>query len=72
MQGVPQPGAVLLENRLVEPKFFPHQFNLLRGGTVVTAHCQRIGRIYWGQVGIKESQDRDAKQDNHQQADPGQ
>ena len=31
MQGVPQPGAVLLENRLIEPKFFPHQFDLLRG-----------------------------------------
>ena len=27
MQGVPKPGAVLLENRLIEPKFSPHQFN---------------------------------------------
>ena len=60
----------MLENRLVEPKLFPHQFDLLRGGTVVTAHCQRLGRIYRGQVGIKESQDRDAKQDKHQQTNP--
>ena len=72
MQGVPKPGAVLLENRLIEPKFSPHQFNLLRGGTVVTAHCQRLGRIYRGQVGVKEGQDGDAEQDNHQQANPGQ
>lgn len=34
MQGIPQPGAVLLKDRLVEPKFFPHQLNLLWGITL--------------------------------------
>lgn len=54
MQGIPQPGAVLLKDRLIEAEFFPHQFNLLWGRAVVTAHCQRLSRIYRGQVGVKE------------------
>lgn len=72
MQGIPQPGAVLLKDRLVEPKFFPHQLNLLWGRAVVAAHRQRLSRIYRGQVGVKEGQDGDAEQDNNQQAKPGQ
>ena len=62
----------MLKDRLIEAEFFPHQFNLLWGRAVVTAHCQRLSRIYRGQVGVKEGQDRDAEQDNHQQTEPGQ
>ena len=59
----------MLKDRLIEAEFFPHQFNLLWGRAVVTAHCQRLSRIYRGQVGVKEGQDRDAEQDKHQQTD---
>ena len=44
----------MLKDRLIEAEFFPHQFNLLWGRAVVTAHCQRLSRIYRGQVGVKE------------------
>ena len=72
MQGIPQPEAVLLKDRLVEPKFFPHQLNLLWGRAVVAvAPPAPQPRIYRGQVGVKEGQDGDAEQDNNRAGQAG-
>ena len=62
----------MLKNRLVEAEFFPHQFNLLCSGAVVAAYRQCLSRVYRGQIGVKESQDSNTKQDNNEQAEPSQ